>query len=492
MRILGFSEFAKLVDRGNVIPVYATYLADLLTPVSAFLKLQQISGQTFLLESVEGGEKTARYSFLGCNPFCTIKSTGNTIEAKRGASHRTFDGNIYDYMKTLLNEYHAVHPAGLPRFTGGAVGYFGYETIQLIEDIPVHKNPDIDVPEALFMLFDIILVFDHLTHAIYIINNVFLDREKDRDLKSIYQRAMAKINSIRKSLEADLKASAVASTNKSEISSNFTQTNFEQAVDEAKKYIRAGDIFQVVLSQKFKKTISVDPFTIYRALRVINPSPYLYYLQVDDFSIIGSSPELLVRVEDRVIEVRPIAGTRPRGKTPADDARYMEELRHDEKELAEHVMLVDLGRNDVGRVSEFGSVEVTEFKVIEKYSHVMHLVSNVRGKLKPGLTAVDALKACFPAGTVSGAPKIRAMEIIAELEPTARGVYAGALGYFDFSGNMDTCIAIRTIIVKGDQAFFQAGAGIVADSVPEREYDETLNKASALRTAIEFAEQGLQ
>jgi len=492
MKVLKFTEFENLVAHGNVIPVYATYFADLLTPVSAFLKLQKITDKAFLLESVEGGEKTARYSFLGCNPFCTIKYSENRIELEKADKRTFFEGDIYDYLKHLLQKYQTVHPPGLPRFTGGAVGYLGYETIQLIEEIPLNKEGEIDVPDAIFMLFDTVLVFDHLTHQIYIITNVFLDRVKDWALQRIYQNAIEKINSIKNILNSNLEITTEPTTTPLDISCNLTREEFENTVIRAKKYIEAGDIFQVVLSQKFQKQITVDPFTIYRALRVINPSPYLYYLKMEDFSIIGSSPELLVRVEDQMVEVRPIAGTRPRGKNEMEDLRYSKELSSDEKENAEHVMLVDLGRNDVGRVSEYGSVKVTEFKGIEKYSHVMHLVSNIQGKLKPGLTAVDALKACFPAGTVSGAPKVRAMEIISELEPTARGVYAGALGYLDFSGNLDTCIAIRTIVVKDNQAYFQAGAGIVADSVPEREYHETLNKASALKTAIEFAERGLQ
>ena len=492
MKVLKFTEFENLVAHGNVIPVYATYFADLLTPVSAFLKLQKITDKAFLLESVEGGEKTARYSFLGCNQFCTIKYSENRIELEKADKRTFFEGDIYEYLKHLLQKYQTVHPPGLPRFTGGAVGYLGYETIQLIEDIPLNKEREIDVPDAIFMLFDTVLVFDHLTHQIYIITNVFLDRVKDWALQRIYQNAIEKINSIKNILNSNLEITIEPTTTPLDISCNLTREEFENAVIRAKKYIEAGDIFQVVLSQKFQKQITVDPFTIYRALRVINPSPYLYYLKMDDFSIIGSSPELLVRVEDQMVEVRPIAGTRPRGKNELEDLRYSKELSSDEKENAEHVMLVDLGRNDVGRVSEYGSVKVTEFKGIEKYSHVMHLVSNIQGKLKPGLTAVDALKACFPAGTVSGAPKVRAMEIISELEPSARGVYAGALGYLDFSGNLDTCIAIRTIVVKDNQAYFQAGAGIVADSVPEQEYNETLDKASALKTAIEFAERGLQ
>jgi anthranilate synthase component 1 len=486
-----FSEFQHLAKHGNVIPVYTSCLADLLTPVSAFLRLQAISEKAFLLESVEGGEKTARYSFLGCQPFSTIRYCDNSIEVESSGEKKHFEGNIFEYLKLLFESYNAVHPPGLPRFTGGAVGYFGYETVHLLEKIPKNKTDDIGLPEALFMLFDTVLVFDHLTHQIHIISNVFLDNKTD-PLQVQYQEAIDKIEFLRKELENEVSVIENHTSTSTEIYSNLKKSDYYQAVSVAKNYINAGEIYQVVLSQKFHKEIDVDPFNIYRALRVINPSPYLYFVKVDDTCILGSSPELMVRVEDGTVEVRPIAGTRPRGKDEAEDQRYAEELRNDEKEIAEHIMLVDLGRNDVGRVSEYGSVEVTELMSIEKYSHVMHLVSNVRGKLKPKLCAIDALKACFPAGTVSGAPKIRAMEIIAELEPTKRGVYSGALGYLDFCGNLDTCIAIRTIITKGKESYFQAGAGIVADSIPEKEYLETVEKASALRAAIEFAERGLE
>ncbi len=488
---MNFNEFKKLAQEGNVVPVYATYLADLLTPVSAYLQLQKYSDRAFLLESVEGGEKTARFSFLGCDPFVTLRASNHEIELEHDNKTERFTGNIYDYLKQLFSRYRAVRPPGLPRFTGGAVGYFGYETVRYIENIEMNGEREPAVPEALLMICDTVLAFDHLTHHIYIIKNVFLD-DTVLDLEQEFGRALLKIEEIKQTLASDTGKPYVASANERTVSSNFTQAEFCHAVSKAKEYITAGDIFQVVLSQKFKKDVTVSPFDIYRALRVINPSPYLYYLKIDDLAIIGSSPELLVRVENRQVEVRPIAGTRRRGKDEGEDDRLMQELQQDKKEIAEHIMLVDLGRNDVGRVSNFGSVEVTEFMAVEKYSHVMHLVSNVRGELKQGLDAVDALKACFPAGTVSGAPKIRAMEIIEELEPEQRGVYAGALGYLDFSGNLDTCIAIRTIVMQGQTAFFQAGAGVVADSNPEREFQETVDKAAALRAAIEFAERGLQ
>ncbi len=491
MKYLNFTEFKKLSSQGNVIPVYASFLADLQTPVSAYLHLRTISDQAFLLESVEGGEKTARYSFLGCQPYATIRYSDNTIQEQRYDQTTTYSGNIFEYLKQLFRKYKIVRHAGLPRFTGGAVGYFGYETINLIENIPVNTTDGLGLPDAIIMLYDTILVFDHLTHQIYIIANAFLD-DASASLEAKYKEAIGKIETIKKVLDKEVHIARASAFNSNNVSSNFTRSDFCQAVSSGQKYIQAGDIFQVVLSQKFQQEIKAAPFDIYRALRVINPSPYLYYLNINDMAIIGSSPELLVRVEDGVVEVRPIAGTRPRGKDALEDQQFMQELRNDEKEVAEHIMLVDLGRNDVGQVSQYGTVEVNELMSVEKYSHVMHLVSNVRGKLKAGLSAVDALKACFPAGTVSGAPKIRAMEIISELEPSKRGVYAGALGYLDFSGNLDTCIAIRTIVIKGNSAHFQAGAGIVADSVPEREFQETIDKAAALKSAIDFAERGLK
>ena len=489
---MNYSEFEALAKQGNVIPVYQTYLADLLTPVSAFLRLTQASKNAFLFESVEGGEKTARFSFLGCDPFCTIQFSENTIEEMRLGKRERFKSDIFEHLKKLFGNYKMARLENLPRFTGGAVGYFGYETIHLIEDVPVLQNGSQTFPEAAFMLFDTILAFDHLKHQIYIIKNVRLDEESG-SLPKLFEHAQATISGIKQRLDCELnRIKNDRSVEDSRVESNFNAADFCSAVSRAKEFIQAGDIFQVVLSQQFRRKISATPFDIYRALRIINPSPYLYFIKMDDKCIIGSSPELLVRVENRKIEVRPIAGTRKRGQTPAEDSELMADLEQDPKEVAEHTMLVDLGRNDVGQVSEFGSVEVTEFMQVEKYSHVMHLVSNVQGKLRENLTAIDALKACFPAGTVSGAPKIRAMEIISELEPEKRGVYAGALGYLDFSGNLDTCIAIRTILTENKHAYFQAGAGIVADSVPESEYHETMHKSAALREAIDFAERGLK
>jgi len=489
--MMKFQEFEQLSQQGNVVAVYQTYLADLLTPVSAFMKLQQRSRQAFLFESVEGGEKTARFSFLGCDPFKTVQYRDGQIEETAHGKRRRLPGDIFTYLKELFGQYRAVQPQGLPRFTGGAVGYFGYETIRLIEDVPVMPNGPQSMPDAVLMLFDTILAFDHLKHQIFIIKNVRCAEEQG-SLAEQFDRANAQIDTIKQLLDGVHAVAAGENGASAAVHCNFGKEEFCRAVQTAQEHITAGDIFQVVLSQQFSRSISVDPFEIYRALRIINPSPYLYFIRMDDRCIIGSSPELLVRVENGTVEVRPIAGTRKRGQDEQEDQALMAELQQDEKELAEHTMLVDLGRNDLGRVCDYGTVQVSEFVNVEKYSHVMHLVSNVVGKLRQGLTAIEALKACFPAGTVSGAPKIRAMEIISELEPVRRGVYAGALGYLDFSGNLDTCIAIRTIVTEGDQAFFQAGAGIVADSVPEREFDECLHKAAALRAAIDFAERGLK
>ena len=489
---MSFADFQALSEKGNVVPVYATHMADLLTPVSAFMKLNRHSNPAFLLESVEGGEKTARFSFLGCDPLATIRSSGDALEVEEEGVTAIVQENIFQYLSDRFAGLEVARPEGLPRFTGGAVGYFGYESIRHIENIPVHEKGEPTLPESLIMLFDTVLAFDHLRHQIYIIKNVFIEDRSESNLPALYREATEKIAAIKCVLDEPVAPTKPANSNGRQVTSNFCENDFCQAVVKAKQHILAGDIFQVVVSQRFTQEIGASPLDIYRALRVVNPAPYLYFLTIDDISIIGSSPELLVRVEDRKVEVRPIAGTRRRGKDEAEDQRLMAELQRDEKERAEHIMLVDLGRNDVGRVSEPGSVEVTEFMIVEKYSHVMHLVSNVEGKLKRELNALDALKAGFPAGTVSGAPKIRAMEIINELEQDRRGVYAGALGYLDFSGNLDTCIAIRTIVTKGNQAYFQAGAGIVADSVPEREYQETVDKAAALRAAIEFAERGLQ
>ena len=474
------SEVRKLRKHGNLVPVYREIVADLETPVSSFLKIAR-GGYSFLLESVEGGEHLARYSFIGTEPY-SILATGG-------------EGNALPAIDPLpliqreLGKYKLVPLADLPRFHGGAVGYLAYEVVRQFEELPSPESGPLSLPEAIFMFADTVLVFDHLTHKIKIVSHVRLDG----DIDAAYLKAVEKIDSLAERLSQPVeqgsrgKASSISS-HPSSILSNLSQVEFERRVSQAKEYICAGEIIQVVLSQRLSRPTTASPFDIYRALRSINPSPYMYYLDLHDCHIIGASPEMLVRVEDGVVATHPIAGTRPRGANPAEDMILEEELRSDEKELAEHIMLLDLGRNDIGRVSEPGTVQVPQVMDVERYSHVMHLVSHVQGRLRPGLTQFDALRACFPAGTVSGAPKIRAMEIITELEPDKRGPYAGAVGYFSFSGNLDTAITIRTIVMTGDNAYVQAGGGIVADSVPEREYQESLNKAQALLKAIEQAE----
>ena len=488
-----FLEFQQLAMQGNVIPVAMSMLADTLTPVSAFMKLCRNGEEGFLLESVEGGEKLARYSFLGRNPRERYLFDGNRLcvyGQNQSEPLEEIEQDVFQFLKTQLSRYQFVPNPELPRFSGGLVGYFGYEIVRLIERLPDHRKPAENGVQAAFGLYDTLLAFDHLRQQVLIITNVFL--EDGVELRKSYNAALERLEEIRELLQKPLELQPQKSSTHAAVRSNFSRDAFCEAVRKAKEYIRAGDIFQVVLSQKFSRPVSASPFNVYRALRLINPSPYLYYLQQGDHHIIGSSPELMVRVENREVVVRPIAGTRPRGRTAEEDERLAADLLADEKERAEHVMLVDLGRNDVGRVAEFGEVRLSENMVIEKYSHVMHIVSEIRGRLRPGLDAVDAFKACFPAGTVTGAPKVRAMEIIEELEPERRGVYAGALGYFDFSGNLDTCITIRTVEIRNGTAVFQAGAGIVADSVPEREYAETIHKSNAIRSAIALAEGGLE
>jgi len=466
-------EVRQLRKQGNLIPVYREVNADLETPVSAYLKIARGS-HSFLLESVEGGERLARYSFIGTEPSLILK-TGN--------------GNLVDPLWLVEKEFSQLYPvpiADLPRFHGGMVGYLSYEVARYFERLPSPDHDPLGLPESILMSVDTLLVFDHLTHKIKIVSHAHLNG----DVATAYLEAIRKIDSLAERLNQPIHSEVLKSAPpaKSDVSSNFSQAEFEAEIFQAKEHIYAGDIIQAVLSQRLIRPTCANPFTIYRALRSINPSPYMYYLHLGDFYIIGASPELLVRVEDRVVSNHPIAGTRPRSKDAAEDLALEKELRNDEKERAEHIMLVDLGRNDIGRISEPGTVEVTQLMDVERYSHVMHLVSHVQGRLRAGLSQFDALRACFPAGTVSGAPKIRAMEIIAELEKEKRGPYAGAVGYFDFSGNLDTAITIRTIVIKDNIAYIQAGCGIVADSIPEREYQESLSKAQALLTAIEQAE----
>ena len=466
-------EVRRLKKQGNLVPIYREIVADLDTPVSAFLKIAR-GNHSFLLESVEGGEHLARYSFIGTEPSLILKTREDSPT------------DPLLLIEKELSKFQLAPIPGLPRFHGGMVGYLGYDVARYFERLPSPEYDPLGLPESLLMLADTLLVFDHLTHKIKIVSHAHIDDDVD----TAYLQATHKIDSLVDRLRQPVpsQSSPVISTPSSPVSSNLSQEEFESIVSKAKDYIYSGDIIQAVLSQRLAKPTSASPFAIYRALRSLNPSPYMYYLHLGDIHIVGASPELLVRVEEGMVSNHPIAGTRPRGENTAQDVALEEELRNDEKEQAEHIMLVDLGRNDIGRVSEPGTVEVTQLMDVERYSHVMHLVSHVQGKLRPGLSQFDALRACFPAGTVSGAPKIRAMEIIAELEPDKRGPYAGAVGYFGFSGNLDTAITIRTIVISKGVAYIQAGAGIVADSIPEREYQESLHKAQALLAAIEQTE----
>ncbi|CUS97834.1 anthranilate synthase component I [Candidatus Chrysopegis kryptomonas] len=489
-----YDIFKSFADKGNVIPVYESLLADTETPVSVYMKVRDKSPYSFLFESVEGGEKIARYSFIGFKPFMIFEARGFNFKVKIIDENFSFVEdeiknltNPIDALNKIISLFKSVHIDELPRFTCGAVGYFGYESISLVEKVPQAKIDDLNAPDIFLMFFDSLLVFDNLKRKIFIISNVYKnDRMSESELKNEYYKSLGKIAEVKSFLKRRISSEISRVELDEEFKFNMTKDEFVEKVNRIKEYIINGDIFQAVLSQRFERKIEGDPFDIYRMLRVVNPSPYMYFLSVDDLKIIGSSPELLVRVEDGIVETRPIAGTRRRGKTPEEDKQLEIELLNDEKEKAEHLMLVDLGRNDIGRISYFGTVKVDQFMVIERYSHVMHIVSNVSGKLREDVSPVDALYSCFPAGTVTGAPKIRAMEIIAELEPTKRGIYGGAVGYIDFSGNIDFCIAIRTIVMKGNKAYFQAGAGIVHDSNPEREYQETLDKLEATFKAVEL------
>ncbi len=492
MVVPSFSDFKQLATQGNFIPIVEEVHFDWETPLSAFRKID--SGKfSFLLESVEGGEKWGRYSFLGSSPAYLFRSKGEKFEIVKDGEILQ-EGKERDPLRALedfLGKYRPVLFDSLPRFFGGAVGYISYDVIRSFEKMPELLPPGHDLYESYFMITDTLLAFDNLKQKVKVISNVFLDGQKP--LEEVYQEAQEKIGGIVAKLRNPISpSSSKGSFSSSSPRSNFSREDFLKAVEKAKEYIKAGDVIQVVLSQRFSTEIHCQPFDIYRALRSINPSPYLFYLKMDDMVVLGASPEVMVRLEGRQIALRPLAGTRKRGRTQEEDLAMEKELLADEKEKAEHIMLVDLGRNDVGRVAEIGSVEVTELMGVERYSHVMHIVSNIQGSLAPGKNAFDVFRAAFPAGTVSGAPKIRAMQIIEELEPVRRGPYAGAVGYFGFSGNMDTSITIRSILIKDGNAYVQAGAGIVADSDPEKEYDETLNKAQAIFRAIQLAEEGLR
>lgn len=487
-----FEDFKSLSRRGNIVPIHEELIADTETPVSVYLKLKDESPYSFLLESVDGGEKIGRYTFLGYNPFMVFEIRGSSFSIKpRHPDVEVLPKLVnasmppLEALKAILAHCKTVPLDGLPRFTGGAVGYFGYDTIHLVENIPSAQFDELKLNDATLMFFDTLLVFDAVKRNVTAIANAYIpEGAAESTLIEEYDKAIIELRRLKQILGKNVSHTLNPSNSDDQLKYLMSKKDYVSGVEKAKQYILEGDIFQVVLSQRMEMRFRDDPFDLYRTLRVINPSPYLYFLNIDGLQILGSSPEMLVRLENGVVETRPIAGTRRRGTTPDEDERLEKELLADEKELAEHLMLVDLGRNDIGRISEYGSVEVSQFMTVEKYSHVMHIVSNVRGRLKKGMTAVDALYACFPAGTLSGAPKIRAMEIIAELEPLKRGVYAGAVGYLDFSGNLDSCIAIRTIVVKNGMAYFQAGAGIVNDSVPEREFQESLDKVAASVSAV--------
>ena len=483
------TEFLSRARGGNLIPVSCELPADLETPISTFMKVRG-DGDAFLLESVEGGERIGRYSFIGSRPMMTIVSRGDQVEIREGppgdgARARRVErqtADVLDVTRGLLRRHRPVPDPSLPRFAGGAVGYFGYDLVRSWERLPNRPVDDLSLPTCYLAVADTVVIFDHVRHTMKIVANAAVDG----DGGAAYRRAVERVEQLYERLRTPIVAVQGGGRIHPAMDTDMPVSAFLGAVERAKEYIRAGDIFQVVLSRRFSAVVEdVDALNIYRALRTVNPSPYMFFLDFEDAKIIGSSPELLVRLEGGVVESRPLAGTRPRGDTDEDDRGLEAQLLADEKERAEHVMLVDLGRNDLGRVCDYGTVRVTDLMSVERFSHVMHIVSDVQGRLRADLDAIDVLRACFPAGTVTGAPKVRAMEIIDELEPVSRGPYAGAVGYLGFSGNMDTAITIRTIVMAGNRAYVQAGAGIVADSVPEREYVETVNKAKALVKAME-------
>lgn len=481
-----FDTFTDLAKTYTAIPVSKRMLADVLTPVSLFLSIRDGSKNPFLLESVEGGENLARYSFLGCNPYQALQFDGHQVELSRpDRENEVLPESYFDALNRLTTQHTEPKLPDLPRLTGGAVGFSSYDTVREVEALPDVPENDLDIPEAIWSFYDEVYAFDHVKQQIVLMKTVFID--ENTDLKAAYKEAGVALDRMEEKASTVIKQYHRFDLDASKLTSNMEEEQFHTIVKKAKEYIYEGDIFQVVLSQRFEVPFEGDKFTLYRALRMVNPSPYLFFLDFEDFALVGSSPEVLVRVTGKEVRLLPIAGTRPRGDTHEEDLAFEEDLIKDPKEIAEHVMLVDLGRNDLSRVCEAGSVHLERNQSVERFSHVMHIVSDVVGEISNGKSSVDALMQCFPAGTVSGAPKIRAMEIIDELEPTKRGPYAGAVGYFDFSGNMDTCIAIRTMAVTSQSVYIQAGAGIVADSDPAREYEETKNKAGALVEALSVA-----
>lgn len=487
-----FAEFQRLTKQGNLIPVYEVFSADLLTPVSAYLRIARGARYSFLLESVEGGEKIARYTFAGAHPeevfryangACVLESRDRLLWEER---------DPVTFLRSHMQRFRPVRVPGLPPLLAGAIGYFSYDMVRLIERLPKRLQDDIGLFDAVLMFYHGLIVFDHVQHRVWVVRNVHTDGH--RSLRAKYDEAVRDIARTRKLLEQPAAAEqprrrARRRAKPLKVVSNFTRQEYLAAVQKTKRYIRAGDIFQAVISQRFSAKTHADPFEVYRELRALNPSPYLFFLQVNDVAVVGSSPEMLVKVQGRDVFYRPIAGTRWRGKDEAEDQKLERQMLADEKERAEHIMLVDLGRNDLGRVCDYGTVRVEKLMTVERYSHVMHLVSSLRGYLREDVDCFDALMACFPAGTVSGAPKVRAMEIIEELEKTRRGIYAGGILYLDFAGNLDSCIALRTMVMKNGVAHIQAGGGIVADSTPAGEFDESVNKSMALRRALQAAHE---
>ncbi len=497
MNVLSKQEFLKLSAKGNLIPVYKEILGDCQTPVSAYLRLARKSKYSFLLESVEGEEKFARFSFIARDPETIVRTKDKQAQiihlskGKSATTSRTIQGSPLGLIRELMKDYQAVDAPQLPRFYGGMVGFLSYDCVRFFERLPEAAEDDLDMPDMVFVLAKDLVIFDHRHHTIKAVSCVHCSPDESPAQKARkYDAAIKTIDGTIRSLNKPSPAKKTAASGvRLAVGSNCTPGRFKAMVAKAKQYITAGDIIQVVLSQRFEVPIRVGPLDVYRSLRAVNPSPYMFYLNFDGLHLVGASPELLVRCENGLVETRPIAGTKARGSNEAEDEAFEKDLLADPKEKAEHVMLVDLGRNDLGRVCQEGSVKLSEFMGIEKYSHVMHIVSNVQGRLRPDKDALDVLEAAFPAGTVSGAPKIRAMAIIEELEGVKRGPYAGAVGYFSFSKNLDTCITIRTIVVRDGKAYVQAGAGIVADSDPAKEYTETVNKAKAQIKAIEMAHQ---
>ncbi len=489
MLLPDYPEFSRLAKDFTLVPVVKSVSADLLTPVSAFLAVAAREPNAFLLESVERGEQIGRYTFLGARPYMQVQTQGREVALQRGKKRERRTGHVFQTVKELLCAHTSAVVPGLPPFTAGAVGYFSYDVVRQLENIGERARRDLDLPDCALMFFDRLLAFDHLRHQIHIIAAADVSQQSP---KRAYQRAISDIATIEKKLASGLKPamwrmSQARRSGTLKVHASTSRERFLESVRQAKEYIAAGDIFQVVLSQRLDFLPAVDPFSLYRALRTVNPSPYMYFLRFGERHVVGSSPEMLVRVTGRKLEYRPIAGTHPRGRDEAEDQRLEQQMLNDGKERAEHVMLVDLGRNDLGRVSEYGSVKVRDLMYVERYSHVMHIVSALEGRLRDGLHALDAFAACFPAGTLSGAPKVRAMQIIEELEPVRRAVYGGSVLYADFAGNLDSCIAIRTMLLEGKKAYLQAGAGIVADSDPATEFEESMNKAQALLRAVEVA-----